>query len=192
MRETHSLFGRLARCPPPGCQYQKYLRWLRGQPADSAIVRRVLVGVSMLAPTFREMTETSQIKPNRVCFTEQYKTILTWLFPKDEEDSRGKEIKEKVWKFFNFSKFKLLVESVIESNQCLRLVMAEYHQIECRGAFGDDDDGFLTWRAPSSFLHQIETGSPGDHFQKHGRQMGALLDLIMLNNQAPGIHGFWA
>ena len=73
MRETHSLFGRLARCPTPGCQYQKYLRWLVGHPADSAIVRRVLVGVSMLAPTFREMTETSQIKPNRVCFTDNTK-----------------------------------------------------------------------------------------------------------------------
>ena len=50
-REVHSLFRRLAECPPPGCPYQKYLRWLQG------IVCRVLVGVSMLPASIRDMTE---------------------------------------------------------------------------------------------------------------------------------------
>ena len=67
--------------------------------------------------------------------------------------------------------------------------MAEYHQIRSRGLF--EDVGFLVWTQPSTIIEDIESSSQDDNFRKHERQMGAFLDLIMLNNQAPGIR-FWA
>ena len=80
-------------------------------------------------------------------------------------------------------------EYVIEANERLRLVMAEYHQIRCRGLF--EDVGFQAWTRPATILAEIESSSPEENFRAHGRQMGAFLDLLMLNNQAPGIR-FWA
>ena len=196
MREVCSLFRRLAKCPPPGCAIQKYLRWLQGRPADCDIVRRVLVGVSMLPATFREMTETvNKTDESKICFTDRSKIILNWLFPRENGyQIKGKllENENPVVTFFTFQKFKVFTEYVIESNERLRLVMAEYHQISCRGLF--EDVGFSTWTGPSSILDKIETGF-NEAFLTNGMifswQMGALLDLIMLNNQSSEIR-FWA
>ena len=193
MREVFSLFRRLATCPPPGCGIQKYLRWLQGRPADCGIVRRVLVGVSMLPASFRQMTEVAKADKSKICFNKRSKTILNWLFPKEKgyqiQIEKLLEPDEPIGPFFIFRKFQVLTEYVIESNERLRLVMAEYHQISCRGLF--EDVGFSTWTRPSSILEDIESGSTEENFRKHGRQMGALLDLIMLNNQLTGIR-FWA
>eukprot|EP00092_Neocalanus_flemingeri_P020438 GFUD01022142.1.p1 GENE.GFUD01022142.1~~GFUD01022142.1.p1 ORF type:complete len:271 (+),score=57.20 GFUD01022142.1:82-894(+) len=193
MREVVSLFKRLAKCPPPGCGLQKYLRWLQHRPADCDIVRRVLVGVSMLPTSFREMTEIVNKDESKICFTERSKIILNWLFPKEKnyriKIERLLEVDKLVDPFFNFNKFQVLMEYVMDSNERLRLVMAEYHQISCRGLF--EDVGFLSWTRPSSILVEIESGSSDENFTKHGRQIGALLDLIKLNNQSPGIR-FWA
>ena len=81
------------------------------------------------------------------------------------------------------------MEYVIEENERLRLVMAEYHQIQCRGLF--EDEGFMAWTRPDSFIEETESLSPDENFREHGRQMGAFLDLLRLNSQAPGIR-FWA
>eukprot|EP00092_Neocalanus_flemingeri_P030320 GFUD01032915.1.p1 GENE.GFUD01032915.1~~GFUD01032915.1.p1 ORF type:complete len:258 (+),score=54.21 GFUD01032915.1:22-795(+) len=180
MREVVSLFKRLAKCPPPGCGLQKYLRWLQHRPADCDIVRRVLVGVSMLPTSFREMTEIVNKDKSKICFTERSKIILNWLFPKEKnyriKIERLLEVDKLVHPFFNFNKFQVLMEYVMESNERLRLVMAEYHQISCRGLF--EHVGFSSWTRPHAFMTNC-------------RQMGALLDLIKLNNQSPGIR-FWA
>ena len=99
------------------------------------------------------------------------------------------EVEKPVGQYFNFSKFQSLLEYVIEANERLRLVMAEYHQIRCRGLF--EDVGFQAWTRPATILAEIESSSPEENFRAHGRQMGAFLDLLMLNNQASGIR-FWA
>ena len=187
MGEVHSLFGRLAKCPPPGCGIQKYLRWLQGRPTDCNIVRRVLVGVSMLPPSFREMIEVVRTDKTKVCFTERSKIVLNWMFPKEKgyqiKLEKVLEVEKPVGNFFNFTKFQTLLEYVIGETERLRLVMAEYHQIASRGLF--EDVGFSAWTRPATILAEI------DAKWTHGRQMGAFLDLIMLNNQAPGIR-FWA
>ena len=192
-REAYSLFRRLVNCPPPGCPYQKYLRWLQGKPADCGIVRRVLVGVSMLPPTIRDMTEPVKTDQYMVCFTERSRIILNWLFPKEREYLKRLdkivEVENPIGQFFNFRHFKALVEYVMEENERLRLVMAEYHQIQCRGLF--EDTGFVAWTRPASIIQEIESLSPAENFREHGRQMGALLDLLSINSQAPGIR-FWA
>eukprot|EP00092_Neocalanus_flemingeri_P030321 GFUD01032916.1.p1 GENE.GFUD01032916.1~~GFUD01032916.1.p1 ORF type:complete len:268 (+),score=59.70 GFUD01032916.1:22-804(+) len=184
-KEAQSLFRRLANCPPPGCEGQKYLRWLQGRPADCDIVRRVLVGVSMLPASFSEMTESVDEKDESkiIRFTKRSKIILNWLFPEEKDRIKDRtkverllETDKPVGPFFNFDKFQVLMEYVMESNERLRLVMAEYHQISCRGLF--EHVGFSSWTRPHAFMTNC-------------RQMGALLDLIKLNNQSPGIR-FWA
>ena len=213
MREVQSLFKRLAKCPPPGCKYQKYLRWLQGSPADSDIVRRVLVGVSMLPASFREMTEIVHENDDpKICFTKRSKIILHWLFNHpDSSYSRGKlqkqlekflETEKPIGTFFNLRKFKIFMEYVmgddkdpnnLSLSKRLRLLMAEYYQISCRGLFEHADAGFLNWTRPSKIVGDIDStlDSPDDISRTCSRQMGALLHLIMLNNQSTQIR-FWA
>ena len=148
----------------------------------------------MLPPTFREMTEqVNKDQTSKVCFTERSKIILNWMFPKEKvfqiKLEKMLDVEKPVGKLFNFQKFQRLLEYVIEDNKRLRQVMAEYDQIRSRGLF--EDVGFLAWTRPSTIIEDIESSSQDENFRKHGRQMGAFLDLIMLNNQAPGIR-FWA
>lgn len=51
---TEALWASLAKLPSPGSKVQKYLRWLGSEPADSPIVRRVLVGISLLPHSLGE------------------------------------------------------------------------------------------------------------------------------------------
>ena len=86
LQEVHFLFSRLAAFPSPDCGIQKYLRWLQDKPADCNIVRRVLVGVSLLPPTFREMTELVNTTDNTtICFSWRSKITLSWLFQSEED-----------------------------------------------------------------------------------------------------------
>ena len=201
LQEVHFLFGRLAACPSPGCGIQKYLGWLQDKPADCSIVRRVLVGVSLLQPTFREMMELVDTKDNTtICFSWRSKITISWLFQSEEDfhitvkakNMDPRKSQKSIGSFFSFRKFKNLLEYVMESNERLRLVMAKYHQIRSRGSF--KNAGLLAWTGPSTIIDGIKSGSPDEHFRKHGRQIEAFLDLILLiklNNQSPDIR-FWA
>ena len=205
LQEVHFLFSRLAACPSPGCGIQKYLRWLKEAPADCNVVRSVLVGVSLLPPTFSEMMELVDTKDNTtICFSWRSKLILSWLYQSRNDfqilakanimDKKKSGRQESIGSFFNFNKFKLLLEYVMESNERLRLVMAKYHQIRTRGIFQNEGKLLLAWTGPSTIIDGIKSGSPDEHFRKHGRQIEVFLDLILLiklNNQSPDIR-FWA
>ena len=193
------LFNQLSHCQPPGCSFQKYLRWVEGCPADCGIIRRVLVGVSMLPPTFRELTEPVREKEGTIiCFNLRARTVLSWLFL-DDKDIYKKDKNEKHWEtecnvgqYFEFNKFKKLMEYVTEkeeSEQRLRQLLAEYRQVSCRGSFMNT--GFTAWTGSYQSLLLLEKRSQQDNYKYLARQMGALLGLIMLNNREYQF-GYWA
>ena len=156
----------------------------------------------MLPASLSEMKEIVHEKDDpKICFTKRSKIILHWLFNHpDSSYSRGKlqkqlekflETEKPIGTFFNLRKFKIFMEYVMEDNKRLRQVMAEYYQISCRGLFEHADAGFLNWTRPSKIAEVIDSRHPDDISRTCSRQMGALLDLIMLNNQSTQIR-FWA
>jgi len=193
LKETHLMFKKLADCKPPGCKYQKYLRWLEGYPTDSPIVRRVIVGVSMFPSTFREMVEETPENNDVIQFTKRSKTVLNWLFPDDSfegpNESTTSSTPESPKQYFRFDRFQLLMEYVIEENKRLRLLMAEYCQIKIRSSF--QGCGFSRWSATKDLLQEMDSTPFEELFYCKGRQMGAFLDLIKLNRQDQDIR-FWA
>ena len=199
LAQTGLLFKQLAGLKSPGCPFQKYLRWLEGLPADCPIVRRVLVGVSMLPKTFRELIEpVSVVNPTMICFNLMAKTILSWMFMDDKENYKKDRLQNiprvdrNVGNYFEYERFKELIEYVSEdgeSDQRLRQIMAEYRQIVCRGRFMKT--GFSKWTGTSQSLAELEKRNASENFKYLSRQMGALLGLIMLNNRSYDF-GFWA
>ena len=153
----------------------------------------------MLPPTFRELTESLREKEGTIiCFNLRARTVLSWLFL-DDKDIYKKDKNEKhcetdpnVGQYFEFSKFKKLLEYVTEkeeSEQRLRQVLAEYRQVSCRGSFMKT--GFTAWTGSYQSLLLLEKRSQQDNYKYLARQMGALLGLIMLNNREYQF-GYWA
>ena len=134
------------------------------------------------------MTETVKTDQSKVCFTERSRIILNWLFPKKRIQYRHfekPEIEEPIKnpQYFNFRKLQTLMEYVLEENERLGLVMAEYYHIDCRGRF--EPEGFMGWTRPASFIEETESLSPNEYWKANGPKMGALLDLLSFNSQAP-------
>lgn len=74
-----SALAKLESMKSPGCQYQKYLRWLQGEPASSPTVVRGLLGVSML-PT--SLADTVRLVPT----APQGKGAPRWPFLEIDDD----------------------------------------------------------------------------------------------------------
>lgn len=69
----------LAEVDSPGSSTQKYLRWLEGCPPDCDIVRRVLVGVSLMPSSVSAMLRATSRK-NQLTFDARSRDLLQWLF----------------------------------------------------------------------------------------------------------------
>ena len=151
----------------------------------------------MLPPTFRELIEpVGEKEGSIICFNLRARIVLTWLFLDDKDiykkDQKANHKDTNIGKYFEFDKFKELLEYVTEkgeSEQRLRQVLAEYRQVSCRGSFMET--GFTAWTGSYQSLLLLEKRSQQDNYKYLARQMGALLGLIMLNNGEYQF-GYWA
>ena len=196
LSDIHVLFGRLRVCPPPcSCKSEvpKYLQ------IDCTELRQILIGVSLLPPTLREMMELVDTTNNSVmCFTLRSKIILGWLFQKEEyfpiiADTKKIEQMESeepklIESFFSFNKFKCFLESVAECEERLDFVKEMYCKIRSRGLF--ENAKWLAWIGPSAQIREIISGSSDQYFRPYTRGFLDLICLIKLNNQSPLKYGF--
>jgi len=193
------LFEKLSLCKPPGCKYQKYLRWLQGEKADCPIIRKALVGVSMLPLYFLDMFQDSDqadkenLMERKEKLTERSWKMLGWMFPYCEvgSDSPQSEVdipckrSTNVGKYFDYQKFLKLMDFILldpeESDKRLRQVMAEYHQISCRGLF--EDQGFQNCLFNTKHLKYYSECRVTFQTQHYpSRQMQALMALVQFGN----------
>lgn len=115
----------LSRMDSPGCPYQKYLRSYEGMKPDSPIVRNILIGISLLPSTLEACFESSiplciftpelrraWYAMNSSSYCSQYLVINDLEF---------------------LRRYLYLLSWVIKSQSHLRLIVAEFEQLNIRG-----------------------------------------------------------
>ena len=116
----------LRAAPSPGCKYQKYLRWLQDVPAASTNIRWILVLASTLPPLRDCFVVRASGATDRdgLEFSDALTASLVCLF--NLSDGRARV------PVFSARRFVDLLERVTADHAALRLLCAEYHQVECR------------------------------------------------------------
>lgn len=117
----------LSRMNSPGCQYQKYLRSYEGMRPDSLLVRDIMIGVSLLPPTIEACFQSSI---STFIFTEELRRA--WIAMNYSSwccHDKGYLVIDDL----NFlRRYLLLLSWVISSQSHLRVLVAEYEQLNIR------------------------------------------------------------
>jgi len=135
----HELLVRLASMKSPGCRFQKYLRWLDGAAPSSPQVVRGILGVSLLPTTLVETVcdvEPDPTGPPGVArpATRWASTVESAIRFACSCHGSSKYIRGPCsLACVDLPRFLRVLEWVTAEQRRLRLLMAELHQIACRG-----------------------------------------------------------
>lgn len=128
----YSLEISLANMPSPGCEIQKYLRAYLKLPANSPIVKNVIMGVILLPQTIKDCVYSM-----RLCdFTPQMDcawSIMDSTPIKNDNRERNRTNIQCCFDMDVIPRYLRLFAWVVESQNHLRIMMAQYQQLACRG-----------------------------------------------------------
>jgi hypothetical protein len=242
---TCIVWRRLARMPPftEPKEGQKYLRWLVGEleathSADAPVVRRALVGLSLLPRSIATCFRASDGRwepPVRAAVQYLFAAYRAIAAPKERVD-------EAATRLFDFGRFERVCEGMLEGlgeggssvslrrsqnvtlvcegmlhdlasvgedsdaprvegcachpsvhpSQKLRLLMAEYEQIRCRGAAEFIDAPMpRSLRRGAIDLEALEAAAMDHSWRSTHRQLGSFCQLVRLANHDKEVE-FWA
>eukprot|EP00299_Pterocystis_sp_00344_P019081 c9500_g1_i1.p1 GENE.c9500_g1_i1~~c9500_g1_i1.p1 ORF type:complete len:269 (-),score=44.59 c9500_g1_i1:3-809(-) len=146
LRTHRNLLSKLHQLPSPGCQYQKYLRYLQGVPADAPRIRSTLVLLSTLPESMDLLYDIDGAHgPEMGEFGRSW--VFLMFFPPDNssdfnEIDRDLEVTyntafQNVLSRFDVQRYLRLFSYIVKDNceQRLRQMMAEYRQISMRDIF---------------------------------------------------------
>jgi hypothetical protein len=155
----------------------------------------------MLPAALADMFQSSaESRDGSTCrFSQKYLQLFIWMMPECSRKLLAPNIGDHfVWQ--NFARLMEFILAGIPSQDPVKIkrlkqVMAEYHQIECRGGFGED---FILRKEALEHMTAAETSGKLDPlrintglFGSQSRQMGALVVLLRLSNGSTNIN-FWA
>jgi hypothetical protein len=216
---TCIVWRRLARMPPftEPKEGQKYLRWLVGEleathSADAPVVRRALVGLSLLPRSIATCFRASDGRwepPVRAAVQYLFAAYRAIAAPKERVD-------EAATRLFDFGRFERVCEGMLHDlasvgedsdaprvegcachpsvhpSQKLRLLMAEYEQIRCRGAAEFIDAPMpRSLRRGAIDLEALEAAAMDHSWRSTHRQLGSFCQLVRLANHDKEVE-FWA
>jgi hypothetical protein len=216
---TCIVWRRLARMPPftEPKEGQKYLRWLVGEleathSADAPVVRRALVGLSLLPRSIATCFRASDGRwepPVRAAGQYLFAAYRAIAAPKERVD-------EAATRLFDFGRFERVCEGMLHDlasdgedsdaprvegcachpsvhpSQKLRLLMAEYEQIRCRGAAEFIDAPMpRSLRRGAIDLEALEAAAMDHSWRSTHRQLGSFCQLVRLANHDKEVE-FWA
>ena len=216
---TCIVWRRLARMPPftEPKEGQKYLRWLVGEleathSADAPVVRRALVGLSLLPRSIATCFRASDGRwepPVRAAVQYLFAAYRAIAAPKERVD-------EAATRLFDFGRFERVCEGLLDDlasvgedsdaprvegcachpsvhpSQKLRLLMAEYEQIRCRGAAEFIDAPMpRSLRRGAIDLEALEAAAMDHSWRSTHRQLGSFCQLVRLANHDKEVE-FWA
>lgn len=216
---TCIVWRRLARMPPftEPKEGQKYLRWLVGEleaahSADAPVVRRALVGLSLLPRSIATCFRASDGRwepPVRAAVQYLFAAYRAIAAPKERVD-------EAATRLFDFGRFERVCEGMLHDlasvgadsdaprvegcachpsvhpSQKLRLLMAEYEQIRCRGAAEFIDAPMpRSLRRGAVDLDALEAAAMDHSWRSTHRQLGSFCQLVRLANHDKEVE-FWA
>jgi hypothetical protein len=196
---------------------QKYLRWLVGEleathSADAPVVRRALVGLSLLPRSIATCFRASDGRwepPVRAAVQYLFAAYRAIAAPKERVD-------EAATRLFDFGRFERVCEGMLHDlasvgedsdaprvegcachpsvhpSQKLRLLMAEYEQIRCRGAAEFIDAPMpRSLRRGAIDLEALEAAAMDHSWRSTHRQLGSFCQLVRLANHDKEVE-FWA
>ena len=216
---TCIVWRRLARMPPftEPKEGQKYLRWLVGEleathSADAPVVRRALVGLSLLPRSIATCFRASDGRwepPVRAAVQYLFAAYRAIAAPKERVD-------EAATRLFDFGRFERVCDGMLHDlasvgedsdaprvegcachpsvhpSQKLRLLMAEYEQIRCRGAAEFIDAPMpRSLRRGAIDLEALEAAAMDHSWRSTHRQLGSFCQLVRLANHDKEVE-FWA
>lgn len=183
------LFERLQVLPSPGCRYQKYLRWLEGVDACSSVVKTVIFATSLLPS---DINDCFAKIGSQIIFSQKARYALAIMFDHKQaiyseldrkndrnllNNKKSISFSEAEWKAFDvdINRYFAMFNWVTSDIRKLKQLMAEFYQIQCRGA-----KEFITGSLCS---RDIEIKTFIQTMFQLSRQLGAFHQIQLLSNK---------
>jgi hypothetical protein len=122
--------------PSPGCEIQKYLRTFIGLEADSPCVHAVMRGVALLPPNLESCFDSMEICDFTVGLEMAWSVMSSVPYPPPRHDRPRFPPKPSVMVEYDrefIPRYVRLFSWIVSSEDHLRVMMAQYDQLNCRG-----------------------------------------------------------